>query len=59
MIAFNGIEVEINGQPIDGDVFTVEASRHQDIFATLSNLIDSLETPASTEVRGVFGGDYF
>ena len=58
VIAFNGIEVEISGQPLDGDVFTVEASRHQDIFATLSNLIDSLESPASTEVRGVFGGDY-
>ncbi len=58
VIAFNGIEVEISGQPLDGDVFTVEASRNQDIFTTLNNLITSLETPASTEVRGEFGGDY-
>ncbi|MBI3188558.1 MAG: flagellar hook-associated protein FlgL [Gammaproteobacteria bacterium] len=57
-IAFDGIQVEISGQPVDGDVFTVEASRHQDIFTTLQNLITSLETPGSTEVRGVLGGDY-
>ena len=58
VIAFNGLEVEITGQPVDGDVFTVEASRHQDVFTTLSNLINSLETPNTNEVRGVFGGDY-
>lgn len=58
VITFDGIQVAISGQPVDGDVFTVEASRHQDIFTTLQNLITSLETPASTDVRGVWGGDY-
>ena len=57
-ITFDGLQVAISGQPVDGDVFTVEASRHQDIFTTLQNLITSLETPASTDVRGVLGGDY-
>jgi len=58
VIAFNGIEVEISGDPVDGDVFTVEASRNQDIFATLSNLIDSLEKPGTGDVRGIIGGDF-
>jgi len=58
VIAFNGIEVEISGDPVDGDVFTVEASRNQDIFTTLSNLIDSLETPGTGDVRGIIGGDF-
>ena len=58
VIAFNGIEVEINGDPVDGDVFTVEASRNQDIFASLSDLIDSLEKPGTGDVRGILGGDF-
>ena len=58
VIAFNGIEVEISGDPVDGDVFTVEASRNQDIFTTLSNLIESLETPGTGDVRGIIGGDF-
>lgn len=58
VIAFNGIEVEISGDPVDGDVFTVEASRNQDIFASLSNLIDSLEKPGTGDVRGILGGDF-
>ena len=58
VIAFNGIEVEISGDPVDGDVFSVEASRNQDVFATLSNLIDSLEKPGTGDVRGIIGGDF-
>lgn len=57
-IAFDGIQVEITGQPLAGDVFTVDASRNQDVFTTLNNLISSLDTPGTSEVRGVFGGDY-
>lgn len=58
VITFDGIQVAISGQPLDGDVFTVEASRNQDIFKTLDNLITSLDTPGTSEVRGVLGGDY-
>lgn len=58
VIAFNGIEVEISGDPVDGDIFTVEASRNQDIFTTLSDLIKSLEAPGTSEVRGIIGGDF-
>ncbi|MDH5735185.1 MAG: flagellar hook-associated protein FlgL, partial [Gammaproteobacteria bacterium] len=58
IIAFNGIQVEISGEPADGDVFTVEASRHQDMFNTLNQLINSLEAPISADVRGVIGGDF-
>jgi len=58
VIAFNGIEVEISGEPADGDIFTVQASRNQDVFTTLSNLIDSLEKPGTGDVRGIIGGDF-
>lgn len=58
VIAFNGIEVEITGEPVDGDIFTVQASRNQDVFTTLSNLIDSLEKPGTSDVRGIIGGDF-
>jgi flagellar hook-associated protein 3 FlgL len=58
VIAFDGIQVEISGQPVDGDVFNVDASRNQDVFTTLNDLITSLESPGSTDVRGILGGDY-
>lgn len=58
IIAFNGMEVEISGDPADGDVFTVKASRYQDMFTTLSDLINSMESPGSDDVRGIIGGDF-
>ncbi len=58
VIAFNGIEVEISGDPVDGDIFTVNASRNQDIFTSLSDLVSSLQTPGTGDVRGVIGGDF-
>ena len=57
-IAFNGIQVEISGDPVDGDVFTVQASRHQDVFTTMTDLINSMESPGSDDVRGIIGGDF-
>lgn len=41
-INFNGTEVAISGDPQTGDQFLVNASRRQDIFATLQNFIDAL-----------------
>jgi len=58
VIAFNGVEVEISGPPTDRDVFTVNASRNQDIFTSLNNLVTSLNTPGTGNVRGVIGGDF-
>lgn len=41
-----GVSLTITGQPETGDSFTIDASKtDQDIFSTLSNLIDALENP--------------
>ncbi|MCW9014730.1 MAG: flagellar hook-associated protein FlgL [Gammaproteobacteria bacterium] len=58
VIAFNGIEVDIKGAPDINDSFSVQASRNQDVFTSVSNLIRDMETPASGNVRGSFGGAY-
>ena len=57
-ITFDGIEVVISEAPAAGDEFTVEASRYQDIFTTLQNLIRELETPGTGDLIGSFGGAY-
>ena len=41
-INFSGVQVNISGQPATGDTFTVAPSATQDMFATVSNLIDTL-----------------
>lgn len=41
-INFNGIQVEISGDVQTGDQFTVQASRNQDVFQTLTDLINTL-----------------
>lgn len=46
---FDGHEVSIEGDPNDEDVFTVKASRHQDIFTSLQNLVNDLEAPPNEE----------
>ncbi len=53
-INFSGIEIAISGAPQAGDAFNVNASRHQDIFKTMSNLINTLSispTDQSKEAR--------
>lgn len=46
-ISFDGLQSAIKGVPADGDTFTVQPSRHESLFATISNFITALETPAS------------
>ena len=46
-INFNGTEVVISGEPQTGDEFQANASRRQDVFATLQNFIDALDTDPS------------
>ncbi len=46
-INFNGAEVSISGEPQAGDEFQVDASRRQNVFATLQNFINALGTDSS------------
>ncbi len=48
-INFNGVEVKISGDVATGDEFTVNASRNQDVFQTLNDLIDTLSITPSDE----------
>jgi flagellar hook-associated protein 3 FlgL len=57
-ITFNGMSVEIEGAPVAGDTFAVEASRNQDIFTTINSLITDLNSPSSGNVTGDIGGDF-
>jgi flagellar hook-associated protein 3 FlgL len=43
-IAFDGLQIDINGAPANGDQFTVAPSANQSIFTTLKNLIGVLNS---------------
>ncbi|GLQ32224.1 flagellar hook-associated protein FlgL [Litoribrevibacter albus] len=47
-VTFNGASFTISGSPNPGDVFTVESSNKQDIFKTVKNLTDGLNSLADT-----------
>jgi flagellar hook-associated protein 3 FlgL len=44
-ISFRGISVPLDGAPATGDTFTVAPSASRDVFATVNQLITTLETP--------------
>jgi len=46
---FDGHQLSIEGDPGGEDVFTVKASRYQDIFTTLQSMVDDLENPPNDE----------
>ena len=46
-IAFDGISFDIKGAPADGDSFGGQPSQKQSVFTTITNLIQTLRTPAS------------
>lgn len=46
-IAFDGISFDVKGAPADGDSFSVAPSQKQSVFTTITNLIQTLKTPAS------------
>ena len=52
LLSFNGVTTNIKGAPANGDSFSLTPSSHQDVFTTLQNLVNTLETgagdPAST-----------
>ena len=46
-IAFNGVQVAVSGAPAAGDAFTIAPSSNQDVFTTLQNLVNALNTHIS------------
>jgi len=46
-ISFDGLQLEIQGTPADGDQFTVAPSTNQSLFRTLSDLIAVVAAPLS------------
>lgn len=48
-IAFNGVAINMSGQPALNDTFTVSRSRTEDLFTTLNNLIATLESTTVTQ----------
>ena len=51
-ISFDGMQLNIKGDPANGDKFTVSPSSNQSIFKTVSDLITTLETPSSGQPGG-------
>ncbi|HEY5614229.1 MAG TPA: flagellar hook-associated protein FlgL [Lysobacter sp.] len=47
-ISAGGVQVTLTGAPSVGDTFTVERAPTRDVFATLQNLADALDAPATT-----------
>jgi len=47
-ITFDGLQFDVKGNPANGDQFNLAPSTNTSIFTTLRNLINVLNTPAST-----------
>jgi len=45
-ISFDGIQVDIQGEPVAGDTFAVSPSTNESVFKTLADLITALNAPA-------------
>ena len=41
-ITFDGMQMDVSGEPADGDVFTVDPSKNQSIFQTVKDLVGAL-----------------
>ena len=50
-IEFNGVRVEITGEPAAGDTFAVTESGAEDIFSTVRDIITVLRQPAGTPAQ--------
>ena len=49
-LAFSGIELSLDGQPLAGDEFIVSPSRYQDVFTTVDQLATALEQDVGDDV---------
>jgi flagellar hook-associated protein 3 FlgL len=47
-IAFNGVQVTVNGTPASGDSFSIATAGKASVFSTLSNLIGTLSSGTQT-----------
>ncbi len=45
-IEFNGAKLRFDGTPDDGDVFNVSEAGRKDVFSTIQEIVDLLNTPA-------------
>ena len=43
--SFNGVQIDVSGQPTDADSFDISPSQNQDMFTTIQNFIDALSIP--------------
>lgn len=50
-LAFAGLTLSIQGQPADGDAFTVGPAPTRDVFATLDALVGALNTAPTTDAQ--------
>lgn len=50
-IAFAGVQMRIEGQPANGDSFTLGPAGSRDIFATMQGLITTLDTNPTTDAQ--------
>ena len=48
-VSFDGRSVTVNGQPDDGDSFTIEASGFQSVFRSVSDLAEAMEGSGADE----------
>ncbi len=46
-ISFDGMQLSISGAPANGDSFTVQPSKNESVFKTISDLITTLQSPAT------------
>ncbi|GGI53048.1 flagellar hook-associated protein FlgL [Oxalicibacterium solurbis] len=46
-IEFDGVRFDIQGEPADGDSFSVQPSTTESVFTTITNLINALQQPAT------------
>lgn len=53
-ISFNGVQVEISGQPVAGDEFNVNPSGYQSVFTTVDNVIAALRAVQNTPAQQAF-----
>ncbi|HEY8509357.1 MAG TPA: flagellar hook-associated protein FlgL [Steroidobacteraceae bacterium] len=50
-IEFLGVQVTLSGEPAANDTFTIRPSAKQDMFTTLTQLIDTLRSPITTDAQ--------
>ncbi|MFI4918044.1 MAG: flagellar hook-associated protein FlgL [Legionellales bacterium] len=50
-ITFNGISTQLDGAPAVGDTFAIRQSRPQNVFQTLQQVIDALNTPIASSAK--------